>query len=242
MSGASRDFFVGWTGKLPAAHAGFLRAILVALLVGLPVLAGVLARANDDTGTGGFDWDAGAQTLRGTVTARPYPLLHLAGGHTLMLSGVGKSGVDLDPALDGRNVEVSGFLLKRGTLDMLLVDDLHAADGNAVPVAPAAPLGTWRLTGEICDGKCYTGAMRPGSGLSHRACANLCLIGGVPPVFVTTAPVAGTSFLLLADADGAALPDSVRDLAALRIQLDGKLERRGDLLVFRTDLAQARRR
>ena len=241
MSDGGRDFFVGWIGKLPPGHAGLLRAILVAVLIGLPALAGVLARANDDTGAGGFDWDAGAQTLHGTVTASPYPLLHLPGGHTLMLSGVGKSGVMLDPGLDGRDVEATGFLIKRGTLDMLQVEGMHAVTGDAGAVAPPVPLGTWRLTGEICDGKCYTGAMRPGSGLSHRACANLCLIGGVPPVLVTTAPVEGSSFLLLADPTGAALPDSVRDLVALRIRLDGTLERRGDLLVFRTDLAEAKR-
>ena len=67
-----------------------------------PLLGLVLGRAADDPGAGAFDWDAGEQTLVGTATARPYPLLHLPSGHTLMLAGLGKSGADLDPALDGR--------------------------------------------------------------------------------------------------------------------------------------------
>ena len=96
------------------------------------------------------------------------------------------------------------------------------------------------MVGEICDGKCETGAMRPGNGLAHRACAILCLAGGVPPVFVTAGPVEGSGFLLLAGADGGPIPASLRALTALRVVIDGTLERRGDLLVFRADPDGAR--
>jgi hypothetical protein len=156
-----------------------------------------------------------------------------------MLVGLGKSGVELDPALDGRRVAASGVIIRRGTLDMLQVDALAPEDGPAVVPAPV-PLGRWRLVGEICDGKCETGAMRPGNGLAHRACAMLCLAGGVPPVFVTAGPVEGAGFLLLAGADGGPIPASLRALTALRVVVDGTLERRGDLLVFRADPDGAR--
>jgi hypothetical protein len=115
---------------------------------------------------------------------------------------------------------------------------LHRVDGQSALPQPI-PLGRWRITGEICDGKCYAGSMRPGAGIAHRACANFCLIGGVPPVFVSTAPVEGTSFMLLADAAGGPLPDKLYNLVALRVQLEGDLERRGDLLVFKVDLSRA---
>jgi hypothetical protein len=111
--------------------------------------------------------------------------------------------------------------------------------GGQGRVAPATPLGRWRITGEICDGKCYSGSMRPGNGLAHKACANFCILGGVPPVFVSTAPVEGSSFMLLADAAGGPLPGRLYDLVALRLQLEGELERRGDLLVFKVNLARA---
>ena len=144
----------------------------------------------------------------------------------------------------GQPVVASGVILKRGRLDMLQVDGdpALAPVPNAPPFAPAppAPLGRWRIAGEICDGKCYVGAMRPGRGLAHKACANLCLIGGVPPVFVSSGSIEGSSFFLLADPDGGPLPDLVRDLVGVGLELEGEVERRDDLLVFKTDLARAK--
>jgi hypothetical protein len=157
-----------------------------------------------------------------------------------MMSGPTQVGPDLDPALDGKMVEATGVMMKRGSLDMLQANTpLHGVDGAAVVPKPV-PLGRWRITGEICDGKCYAGSMRPGAGIAHRACANFCLIGGVPPVFVSTAPVEGTSFMLLANQQGGPLPDKLYDLVALRVVLEGDLERRGDLLVFKVDLSRAK--
>ena len=134
-------------------------------------------------------------------------------------------------------------MIKRGDLDMLQVDGgpdgLVAAEGAAPPAA-ATPLGTWRLTGEICDGKCYAGAMRPGRGLAHRGCAEICLIGGVPPVFVSTAPVEGASFLLMGHADGSPVTADVLARVATLVEAEGMIERRGDLLVFRVDPATLR--
>jgi len=42
------------------------------------------------------------------------------------------------------------------------------------------------LRGEITDPKCFAGAMKPGDGKTHKACAALCLRGGIPPAFRTT--------------------------------------------------------
>jgi hypothetical protein len=81
--------------------------------------------------------------------------------------------------------------------------------------------------------------MRPGAGIAHRACAGLCLSGGLPPVLVTTGAVVGTSFLLLAGPDGGPLPAPLARLAGLRIRLEGSIERRADLLVLRADPAGA---
>lgn len=239
MNDWRENFFVGWSGRLPRRHVHVLRATFASVFLVFLLLGLALARATDDPGSGFVDWDAGEKTLRGIATTQPYPLLHLADGHTLMMSGPTQVGPDLDPALDGKMVEVTGVMMKRGTLDMLQTNTpLHRVDGAGVVTKPV-PLGRWRITGEICDGKCYTGAMRPGAGIAHRACANFCLVGGVPPVFVSTAPVEGSSFMLLGNAAGGPLPDKLFDLAALRVQLEGDLERRGDLLVFKVDLSRA---
>jgi hypothetical protein len=39
--------------------------------------------------------------------------------------------------------------------------------------------------GEVVDAKCYLGAMKPGDGKSHKACATLCVTNGIPAMPVT---------------------------------------------------------
>jgi hypothetical protein len=189
---------------------------------------------------------AGDRVLRGVVTTEPYPILHLPPtpdtpfGHAVLLAGEGKHGAAVEAS--ETLVEVTGGLLSRGDLSMLVLDGpprpITGEQPRSIPVAQ--PLGRWRVAGEICDGKCYAGAMRPGSGLSHRACAALCLIGDVPAIFVAAAPVAGRQFLVLASPDGSKPPPSLRSLVALPVELEGEVERRGDMLIFRVDFDKAR--
>jgi hypothetical protein len=82
--------------------------------------------------------------------------------------------------------------------------------------------------------------MRPGAGLAHKACASLCILGGVPPVFVATTPVDGSVFMLIAGDGDAPMQDALRKLIGVRIALDGDAERVGDLVVFHADAATAR--
>ncbi|ODN72598.1 hypothetical protein [Methylobrevis pamukkalensis] len=183
--------------------------------------------------------------LTGILETRPYPILRVpaagdAPARAIMLAGSGKFGVaDRAQPLAGTAVEAGGIFVRRGDLDMLLVgggrNDLRAAEAPAAPPPPPAaePLGRWRLTGEICDGKCLAGAMKPGTGLAHKACANLCISGGVPPVFASTAPVAGHLFFLLASEDGGPMPAALLDRTGVPVVLEGTVERRDDLLIFR---------
>jgi len=236
-------FFIGWSWR-SARPLLWTLVVFVVVLAGAAAGLGLALGSNvDDPGGGDF---AGDRVVTGVLLARPYPILvadpdaaHPT-GHAMLLAGGGKIGVQEDAArLDGRRVRIEGSALHRGTIDMQLVWRLQAIDGAAsVPVTHA--LGTWRLTGEVCDGKCYSGLMRPGAGLAHKACANVCLLGGVPPVLVTTAPVAGSEFLLIADPDGNALPDAFRDHVAILQRMDGTVTQIADLLIFRTDIAAAR--
>ncbi|MGP1396264.1 MAG: hypothetical protein ACTS3R_12200 [Inquilinaceae bacterium] len=253
MSGQSpRDpFFVGYLNAVPRALVLFSILAAAAFAGGMVGLAFAISAGVDDPGDGRFAFDLGYQTYTGILEVDPYPLLHVPPdadhpqGRTIMLSGEGKNGIQGRTAgLDGTLVDAGGILLKRGALDMLQVGGevglrvSAAATGFQPP--PAISLGRWRLTGEVCDGKCYTGAMRPGSGLAHKACANLCLLGGVPPVFVSAGPVEGTPYFLMADPAGKSLPDGLYDKVALLIEVEGEVERRGSLLVFKVDLSGAR--
>jgi hypothetical protein len=235
-------FFVGWSAGTALPFAWFLCGVVLLLLSGMGGLALALGSTVGDPGGGVFTGD---HTLTGVLVAQPYPVIVLdpdgnhPAGHGVLLSGGGKRGVQSAAApLDGKRVRAVGSGVKRGTIDMLLVESLEAIPGQATPPARAS-LGTWRLDGEICDGKCTLGIMHPGDGLAHKACADVCLTGGVPPVLVTTAAVAGTQFMLMGDPDGHALPDALRDHVAIPQRMDGALERLADLLVFRTDVAAA---
>ncbi|HEX3991664.1 MAG TPA: hypothetical protein VHX39_10890 [Acetobacteraceae bacterium] len=216
---------------------GFLALVLVSLLAGFGALAFALGVAVDDPGGGDFTGD---KAITGTLIADPYPMIVTDNDHhTILLSGGGKRGVQVDARpLDGKHVHATGAGVKRGDRDMLLVDQLLPVPGEAL-AAVREPLGTWRLTGEICDGKCSLGVMRPGNKAAHKACANVCLIGGVPPVFITTTPVLGTQYLLMGDPQDHTLPDALRDFVAITTRMDGTLERIGDALVFRTDVTKA---
>lgn len=244
------DFFVGWSGRLPRAARAVVAASALGLALGFAGGAIAIALTQSDPGDGAILWGDRLQRT-GVMVAAPYPHLRMApsaahpDGETLLMVRPGKYGVrDFAQRFDGQAVEVHGVWTRRGEIGMIQIGrrggPAVAAVDQPVEPAPAEDLGRWRLAGEICDGKCYLGAMRPGVGLAHKACANLRIDGGAPPVLVTEAPAEGATFFLLADGDGQALPqDWIGDHTAIPVSLEGRLERRGSLLVFHIDRDKA---
>lgn len=243
MAKPQDPFFVGW-GKVPKGLKSFLLLCTASFVVSFAVAAFAISATQTDTGSGAFMGQANAT---GILRSDPYPVLHVIEsnrferGDVVLLSGGGKRGVfNRAENLDGEIVRLAGLRMERGDLDGLQLRGgmrgLSLAE-NPDPdfTIDVEPLGRWKLTGEICDGKCYVGAMRPGNGLAHKACANLCLIGDVPPVFVSSGPVDGDEFLLMANADGKRLGDEILDFTATYVEIEGEVERRGTLLVFKID-------
>ena len=241
MAKPQEPFFVGW-GKVPKGLKNFLLVCTACFLLGFGVVAYAISATQTDTGSGAFMGQANAI---GILRADPYPVLHVIEsnafdqGDVLLLSGGGKRGVfDRAAGLDGVVVRVAGQRLERGDLNGLQLRGgmrglRKAENPDESFEVTAEPLGRWKLTGEICDGKCLNGAMRPGTGLAHKACANLCLIGDVPPVFVSSGPVDGGVFLLMADAEGGPVTAKILDFTATFVEVEGDVERRGDMLVFK---------
>ncbi|MBL4628963.1 MAG: hypothetical protein JKY00_13205 [Roseicyclus sp.] len=238
-------FFIGWATPDRRLWP-FLIAVAVMAFVAAFSVSYLVAATQDDPGNGGR---MGPVQAVGVLQTQPYPVLHvlqseqLAVGTTVLLMGQGKNGVQgrADP-LDGQIVRVNGVRLNRGELNGIILrggsNGVMVADGEVEGAMPVTEdLGRWRLTGEICDGNCLAGSMRPGTGLAHRACANLCILGGLPPVFVATDSVGGSEFFLVADADGGPMPDEMLDYTALLIEAEGRVERRGGMNVFLIDAA-----
>lgn len=244
-------FFVGYFKKVPAVIWKFALTAGVALLGFLLAQAVLLPLGAADPGPGRYANDLRGGTLTGVIDPLPYPILRVAASaeapaRAVLLGGQTKVGAQAQAAALGTGlVDVGGVFVRRGDMEMLLVtpNGIKPSGATALP-APAPPpedLGRWRLAGEICDGKCYAGAMKPGSGLAHKACANLCILTGLPPVLVMELPVEGSTVVLLAAEDGGPIPPALYNMTAVPVEMEGRLERRDDLLIFRIATGSARR-
>lgn len=246
MDRKDAPFFVGYL-PMPSGLKGFLALASLALILAFAAAAWLISTSQNDPGPGAFRFDFGPQTLTGVLELTPEPMLHVTEGteriptgQTIMLSSGAKRGLGgRGVPLDGQVVSVRGIVLERGSLNMLQVqgraDALTAVEDAELPTISSQDMGRWRLTGEICDGKCLAGAMRPGRGIAHKACANLCIIGGVPPVFVSTQPVEGSEFLMLGGMGMSERPQVMLDMVGEYVTLEGQVEKRGDLLIFTPD-------
>ncbi|WP_299816124.1 hypothetical protein [uncultured Roseibium sp.] len=240
-------FFVGYLNMVPKPLVVFLCVFAVCFVGGLGLAALALSSTQNDPGDGGFQWGNRFEQT-GILELRPYPVFRVPAdgdtpARTYMLAGQGKRGVfEQAEAYKAESISLRGVPVSRGDLTMIQVGKVEAASEDTTGFTPSAPvpLGRWKLTGEICDGKCYAGAMRPGRGLAHKACADLCLTGGIPPVFVSSGPVEGRNFFLMADREGNLLGDELDPLLALYIEVEGEIEQLDDLMVFKADLATAR--
>lgn len=249
-------FFIGWSSKTGPELGRFLALVGGGLVAGMGLAGFLLGVGADDPAAGLIGLAPPdriapsapeARDVQGVLEPGPYPILRLAPtagrpqGEALLLNGFGKEGIAVDPQLYGRLVAVRGTVFARGDVAMLTTDGRFTPlEGAAAPAPAAEPLGRWRIAGELCDGKCYAGVMRPGSGLAHRACAALCFVGEVPLIFVAAEPVGGSVFMVAADEDGGTPLEAARALIGAPVALEGTLERRGTLLIFRIDFERAR--
>lgn len=249
------DLFIGWA-KAPAVDRRFLFGAMPLMLAGTTGLSWLVASELDDPGAG--RWAQGAtHVVEGVLIAKPYPMIRVAdaaapfGVRSVLIVAQGKctSGLKL-AELDGRAVKASGVLIERKERRMLEVplsvnrwlEPLSITGGATAPAAPAVEsLGRARLAGQIMDSKCFFGVMRPGRGKTHKACASLCIRGGIPPSFWARDAGGRESVLLMTDARGGALGEAILPLVADPVEAEGEIVRTGDLLQFRADAANYRR-
>jgi hypothetical protein len=261
---ADRDaFYIGWE-PTPKKYARFLRPIIVALLLVTGGVAAGVAYLQQDPGTGHWDTE-NVRTFDGIVFTRPYAMIRVPGDkpgdppRTMLLVEDGKFGAlprveeFVHGKADGVAVRVTGTILHRNGRWMLELAEgekgmrrLTAAEEARLPPlgwpAPEVLGENVTLKGEIIDPKCYLGAMKPGGGKTHKACAMLCISGGVPPMLVTRDAARNETFYLLATEGGGVANEEVLDFVADPIEVSGRLERHGDLLVFRIAADGVRRR
>jgi len=246
-----KPMFIGWS-ETPAADRRFLLRAGLCLSTAAGALGFGLAALQQAPGTGRWDPDD-VREWRGVVTSEPYAMLRtndLGGGpRTALLSCLGKCGVTARiGALAGQAVVVKGSLIQRGSQSMIAVDeagdwiarDEAAVADQALRFPAAVSLTEVSLPGEILDSKCWFGAMRPATGRVHKACASLCIRGGIPPAFFVQGRDGQGSLMILTDG-GRAHGLGLLDLVAEPVRATGRVLRMGDLLMLDVALSQIRR-
>ena len=253
---AERDdeLFIGWA-KAPMVDRRFLLGAGPLLLGATTGLGWLLAKNLGDPGAG--KWETGAtHVVEGALTTKPYPMIRVAdpsalnGVRTVLVVAQGKctSGLDL-AAREGLPVKASGVLIERKGRRMLEVpfaldkwlEPIFIDMPGVVANPPEERLGRFALSGMIMDSKCFFGVMRPGRGKTHKACAALCIRGGVPPSFWARDGQGRESVLLMTDAAGGPIGEDILPLVADPVAADGEIVRVGDLLQFRADAGAYRR-
>lgn len=235
------DLFVGWRAQAPPRDRRFL--LMAGLgLVGLGAAAAAgLARRGPDPGPGRWD-QAALRRYAGVLVQAPYPTLltRTADGaiRPSLLVGYDKTAL---PRRGGgpASVELEASAITRGAQAMLAVKDRaawmrlrHGAPAFAPP--PEEDLGPVARLGEILDAKCWFGAMKPGYGLTHKACAAVCARGRLPLAFCAVGECQGEEEVcLFLDQDGRPHGPDIIPWLADPVFAAGRLHRRHGLLEFR---------
>lgn len=242
------ELYIGYLPSAPPRTAAFARRAVVAILLLAVVSAAVLAALQQPFSAAFYEFQIFRQ-FSGTLFDDPYPVLRVdrpdaddTSSH-FYLVGQGKHGAGVGD-LNERHVELEGSLIYRQDQTLLeVVPETLQADPSTVASPPAGEdsLGNMTLIGEIVDSKCYFGLMKPDSGKPHRACASLCIRGGIPPVFVVRDGKGPVAHLLLVDSAGGTVNERVLDRVAEPLEITGEVVRRGDLWLLRADPETYRR-
>jgi hypothetical protein len=221
-------FFIGWSADLAEPTRRGLMLASAGLVLGGAALGAGLGLGAPASGPG--FWDQGRKVaLTGTIYPEPY--LHLLtedlgpGLRTVLLGGAGKDRITVRPALTFTGAAVTGTLIERGEHAMMAVEGVYPdpSPGRVSP-GPETDFGEVVLTGEILDAKCWFGAMRPGYGKTHKACAALCAAGGLPLAFCETGRCAeGKAGLLFLNHRGQAFGPEIISLVADPVMIRGRI-------------------
>ena len=223
MRDAARDeFYIGWLPRAPARLARRLRGVAALLVLSVAAVASSVALVQRPFASSRFEYGV-VREFEGTIDRDPVPHLRVArpGGDStsrwLLVAPFKHGASELIDGYDGARVRLRGTLIHRDDVTMIeVVPGSILASDVARPSAPEAPveLGELTLAGEIVDSKCFLGVMKPGELKPHRACASLCIRGGIPPVLCERDADGDATYWLLVGPGGEAVNEAVLPFVA----------------------------
>ena len=243
-----KPFFVGYL-NMPAALKKFYWPLVIMLIVFTGFAGYSLASLQKGVGPGVWQTTK-LETIVGYLTVDPYPVLHRidpndpAQIQSVLLVNQGKFSAEAVSASHQNSwVSITGVPIIRGGWTMLEVgssDNFVSSNPDDAALLQKVrdgviehSLGPVELTGEIADSKCFLGVMKPGEGSVHKACAEVCLIGGMPAMLIVRGDDQLKYGYLLVQPDGAAASSMVAEKAAEQLTVSGELTRKGDLLYLK---------
>lgn len=242
MPEGREEFYVGYEPQAPPGLVRHRRRTVLALLLAAPVVAALAAGFQGPFADAVFEYGQ-PRSFEGRLIEGPYPALEVErpaehAGETHLLVARGKRGAAaLVAGLDGHAVALEGQLIYRGDAKMIEIGAGGVLDrGPAGERRPGGrSLGEQRLAGEIVDGKCYLGVMKPGAGKPHRACAARCISGGAPAMLRAEDRGGETALYLLVGRDGRPLGPELLPWVAEPVAVAGEVVRSGRLWQLRTE-------
>ena len=221
------EFYVGYL-PMPDGHRKFITTLLFTLFLWFAGMAFIIVTTMREPGFA--RWETGAiKHWTGTLVAKPYPLLipDDTNSPAIFVVSMGKHGAQ-DRLKDsfGKHVTLAGYELNRDGRLLIELDDAQSAieiDSSATSAEQEPQLiESIKLTGEIVDGKCYLGAMKPGDGIGHKACATLCIRGGLPPMFAAQTEKGSTIYYLLQIDGSTEYSEESLGLVGQRVQISAE--------------------
>ena len=231
MKQKSKDsFFIGY-GKTPDRDKRFLLTAVPLLVLGAAGFANLFALSQQKPAAA--KWGENDLSLRGRLIKQPYPHILVANNYTprgydtVFLVQEGKLGAQsLVDEVEERYVEAKGKLITRHdspsnylleTISVMpLRRDISIQGDNR------RDFGKHRLVGHIVDSKCHYGVMRPADGITHKACASLCIRSGIPPFFIPHCQSISKIFLAT-NPQGEAQPEPFLPYILDTISVEGQL-------------------
>ena len=234
-------FYVGYLTTPQAYRSSVKLAIaLIAIWGAMSAFLIVLSQRSP----GSAEWDiSNEKAWTGLLIEHPYPML-VTHDDALLVVSMGKR--DARNQLEGHygsELTIRGYELDREGRKMIEL----APDGIGTPqktttierpeirIVQDEPR---EYTGEIIDGKCFLGAMKPGDGFGHRSCAVLCLRGGLPPMFAEDNAPADARYPLLLIDGSASVPESLMGKVACKVRMRATPARYADMPVLLVDSSE----
>lgn len=247
------EFFIGWEPKVPPLQRRFLYDRLFGIFAFVFSLALLIPYMQRRYEPSFYNYMTKGE-FEGVFIADPVPSLKVNRPGTIgedqeknsnyLLVNPRKYGFSDENTgeLDGQYIRFTGALIFNRTQTMIEVDR------KSIEIAPSNPneihepeklvnLGRYKLTGEIVDSKCFYGALNPGFGKPHRACAVRSIANGVPPLLLIRSETGEARELIVLGKDKTMIGRLILDRVGVPVQVVGDVYKWGDKYVIETEPA-----